>query len=83
MPQNNLNGITDNYSLQFDTFLTTLVSTKHINDNILTYHYRLENFKINDEEKIKPTSIDTFSIDYILNNNSWFCNDKRIENLQY
>lgn len=83
IPQDSLIGIADNYSSQFDTFLTTLVSTKHINDNILTYHYRFENFEINYEEKIRPTGIDTFSIDYILHNNTWFCNDKRIENLEY
>jgi hypothetical protein len=83
MPQDSLIGIADQYSSEFDTFLSTLVSTKHIKDNILTYHYRFEHFDINQEEKIRPIGIDTFSIDYILKNNTWFCNDKRIENLQY
>lgn len=83
IPQDSLIGIADHYSSQFDTFLTTLVSTKQIKYNILTYHYRFENFEITNDEKIVPTGIDTFSIDYKLNDNTWFCNDKRIEHLEY
>ena len=83
LPQDKLKNIPDNYSSSDGTSITTLTSTKHIKNDILTYNYRNENFEIIGEDNMVTKSVDTFSIVYKLKNNIWVCDDEKLERLQY
>ena len=72
LPQEKLKNIPDNYSSSDGTSITTLTSTKHIKNDILTYNYRNENFEIIGEDNMVTKSVDTFSIVYKLKITSGF-----------
>ena len=83
LPQDSLKSIANNYSMSDGNLLNLLTSKKKIDNGTLKVNYKIEEFERGKNDVLKLKGIDSFYVNYKFVKNEWFCNDGKLENLEY